>query len=606
MSLFPSVKQLKSLPGFFDLYLGIQSNWDSSLHGLIEVSNRLYPHYIDSSKKATMVFIQKPYLVKEGYQLTIEPNQITVLYADYNGALYALITLSQLIHDHPKNLPCVTICDHPDLPIRGVMLDISRDKIPTLKTLKELVWHLSTLKFNHFQLYVEGFSLEYPSFPDVTIGETPFLLKEFEELETYCHTLGMDLVGNMNGFGHMSAWLARQEFHELAECPDGFVQWGYPFAASTLNPSDERSLSLVKTMYDDLLSHSRSPYFNICGDEPFELGRGKSKERCEKHGLETIYLDYILKLIDHVHQAGKTPMMWGDVLINHPESVKRLPKDLLFIDWGYDRDYPFEAHGTLLESLKIQFVTAPGTSSWNSFSSRFEDMRLSTLHAAQSAKKHGGLGVLTTDWGDNGHLQYLPWSYLGFAYAAMVAWTHEEELETLQHWLNQYVYHDCTNTLAGLMMEVAKYNDLETQYQYNSTTAFNTVMYVDSSDRFPFEMRRLGHKQAVLSRPLSMESCEAIKSLILKSQIKVGNITQIDPLLKAEIEQTLDYILIGVLTNRYFQNSDCIDLKALVDLIDKVIIEHERLWRQRNKIGGLNRSLSRLITLKQFITSQQG
>lgn len=43
------------------------------------------------------------------------------------------------------------------LEIRGVMLDISRDKVPTLKTLFEIVDLLSLLKINHLQLYVEGF-----------------------------------------------------------------------------------------------------------------------------------------------------------------------------------------------------------------------------------------------------------------------------------------------------------------------------------------------------------------------------------------------------------------------------------------------------------------
>ena len=38
---------------------------------------------------------------------------------------------------HDGSLPVGLVSDHPDLPVRGVMLDISRDKVPTMGTLAE-------------------------------------------------------------------------------------------------------------------------------------------------------------------------------------------------------------------------------------------------------------------------------------------------------------------------------------------------------------------------------------------------------------------------------------------------------------------------------------
>ena len=35
-------------------------------------------------------------------------------------------------------------------------------------------------------------------------------------------------------------------------------------------------------------------------------------------------------------------MLWGDVLIKHKEALKDVPKDVIFIDWGYDKNYPFQ------------------------------------------------------------------------------------------------------------------------------------------------------------------------------------------------------------------------------------------------------------------------
>ena len=40
-------------------------------------------------------------------------------------------------------------------PTRGLMLDISRDKVPTMESLRGMIDVLASLKFNHLQLYTE-------------------------------------------------------------------------------------------------------------------------------------------------------------------------------------------------------------------------------------------------------------------------------------------------------------------------------------------------------------------------------------------------------------------------------------------------------------------
>ena len=61
-----------------------------------------------------------------------------------------------------------------------------------------------------------------------------------------------------------------------------------------------------------MLPYSNSPYFNMNFDEPYELGEGKSKEYCEKHGKEKAFIDYLNTLYQHVKQYEKTGLIWGD------------------------------------------------------------------------------------------------------------------------------------------------------------------------------------------------------------------------------------------------------------------------------------------------------
>jgi hypothetical protein len=72
---------------------------------------------------------------RQGYRLTIAPGGVAIVAADAAGAFYAHQTLAQIRRQFPAALPCLEIEDSPDFPVRGVMLDISRDKVPTMATL---------------------------------------------------------------------------------------------------------------------------------------------------------------------------------------------------------------------------------------------------------------------------------------------------------------------------------------------------------------------------------------------------------------------------------------------------------------------------------------
>src|SRR5882724_12383533 len=94
-------------------------------------------------------------LGSQTYRLLIEPNRTIVTSGDAAGAFYANQTLLQLARQFPHSLPCLEIEDSPDFPVRGVMLDISRDKVPTMQTLFDLIDQLAESKINQLQLYME-------------------------------------------------------------------------------------------------------------------------------------------------------------------------------------------------------------------------------------------------------------------------------------------------------------------------------------------------------------------------------------------------------------------------------------------------------------------
>ncbi|CAG0973678.1 partial N,N'-diacetylchitobiase, partial [Gammaproteobacteria bacterium] len=94
-------------------------------------------------------------LPAQGYRVVIDASAVRIDAADEAGAFYARATLDQLARTHGGRLPVGEIVDWPDVAIRGVMLDISRDKVPSFSTLAELVDRLASWKLNQLELYTE-------------------------------------------------------------------------------------------------------------------------------------------------------------------------------------------------------------------------------------------------------------------------------------------------------------------------------------------------------------------------------------------------------------------------------------------------------------------
>ena len=286
---------------------------------------------------------------------------------------------------------------------RGYMLDISRDKVPTVSTLRRIVDLLKVCNYNQFQLYTEH-TFSYSKHETVWRNSSPITAAEIRELDAYCRMNDIELVPNQNSFGHMERWLVHPEYNKLAAMPNGgaVTPWGtIKKDPTTLDPANPGSLELLSGLYDELLPNFSSRLFNIGCDETFEI---KDPEA---------YLGFLLKVCDLVRERGFRPMFWGDIILKHPELVERLPKDLIALDWGYEGNHPFAEETAKFKAAGLEFYVCPGTSSWNSLSGRVENMRENMAAAEAAGRRNGAKGFLVTDWGDFGHWQPLAASLPG-------------------------------------------------------------------------------------------------------------------------------------------------------------------------------------------------
>jgi hypothetical protein len=362
----------------------------------------------------------------ESYQLNIGDGAVVLVAQSAAALQHGLSTLVQLVthaaDSEPLALPELTLEDWPDFAQRGVMLDVSRDRVPTLATLRALIDRLARWKINQLQLYMEH-TFAYPGHDVVWQHASPFTARELVELDAYAAARHIELVPNQNSFGHMQRWLVHEPYRGLAECPDGFehpANWtGEPYG---LCATDPRCLELLEGLYDQLLPCFRSQQLNVGLDETLDLGKGRSRAACEERGTGRVYLEFLQAVHTRVQARGKRMQFWGDIIVQHPELIAELPASAIALEWGYEAEHPWDEHLARFEQAGLDFYVCPGTSSWNSIAGRTENAILNLARAAERGKAAGALGMLTTDWGDHGHLQPLSISYLGLMLGAGFSW----------------------------------------------------------------------------------------------------------------------------------------------------------------------------------------
>lgn len=560
----------------------------------------LFRHYKDmilaDDSSPTILEIKQDLSVEneEEYHLIIQEDCVQIISKTEKAAFYGLVTLKQLQSE--QIIETQEIKDKPDLEVRGLMLDISRAKVLNVSSIKKIIDLVAELKYNHLELYVEGFSYEYKNIKEALADKNYLTQEEYLEVEKYAIEKYIDFVPNQNGFGHMSDWLALDKFKELAECPDGFEIWGSKRPPSTLDPTNPKSFELVKQMYEEMIPFTKSKYFNMNFDEPYELGHGKSKQECLKTSTEDVYIEYLEKLANVVRKYNKTPLIWGDVLVKHPDKISKLSKDIVFIDWGYNKAYDFVNHAKMLEELKVKYLLAPGTSTWSSITGRFIDMKETIENSTYASKKYHGLGILLTDWGDMGHLQYLPSSYLGFIYGAMLSWssgTIEDAEKYLAIILNDEI-------LAKVIVELSRYHELEGEYRDYGTRLFASIMWAEhgkrQDDKVNFFLNRMK------SNIISYEAVQNLHKLFIQEKNKLQNAKEC--LEKDEIKNAILLLetLLDINERLHSYLDNCVvNFDEPIKNLEKYLENHKKLWLARNIKEGYAFSANRINWLIEML-----
>ncbi len=371
----------------------------------------------------------------ESYSLTVSNAGIRLSADGVRGAFYGIQTLRQ-IFEHDV-IPCCEIEDAPDMEYRGFYHDVTRGKVPKLETLKWLIDQLAYCKYNSLQLYIEH-AYEFNEYKD-SIERTGFLTaEEMRALDAYCIENFIDFIPSLATFGHLYELLEKPRYKHLAEVENyqsDKIAWRERAEHHTIDPTNPESFELIKSLLDQYIPLFSSGKFNICCDETFDLKNGRHKDQDPGE----LYIRFVNKIIDYVKSRGKQVMMWGDILLEHPERVHDLSDDVILLTWDY-ASFPRISHVERFFSLGRTQIVCPGSSAWGRLLEHMPGALSNIRHMVNAAHVYGAYGMLMTNWGDIGNPATIRLSACSLFFAGAKSWNVRTVEETFLPDMDSLIY----------------------------------------------------------------------------------------------------------------------------------------------------------------------
>ena len=289
----------------------------------------------------------------------------------------------------------------------GVMLDCSRNAVPTLEDLYYFIDCLAAMGYNALQLYTEDV-YEIEGEPYFGYQRGRYTKDELKAVDAYCRERGIELQPCIQTLAHLN----------------GLNRWG-AYAPiidqkDVLLVGDERTYTLIEHMFETLSECFTSRRVHIGMDEAHDLGRGKYLDKNGDVPRSKILTDHLIRVCEIADKFGFRPMMWGDMFyriannglyyghrLEMTEEARNLvPSNLDLVYWDYYHE-KVEDYDLMLDGYKQfnpcnEIFFAGGAWTWVGFTPHNDFSIRTTKAALTSCASHGVRDIFFTMWGDDG------------------------------------------------------------------------------------------------------------------------------------------------------------------------------------------------------------
>lgn len=288
----------------------------------------------------------------------------------------------------------------------GSMVDMSRNAVMNVETVKAMMRKMALMGMNVYMLYTED-TYEIEGRPYFGYMRGRYTHKELKELDAYAMKLGIELIPCIQMLGHLAAhlrWAAASPYRDTE---------------NTLLIGSEETYKLIEDMIKTVKECFISRRIHIGMDETHDLGLGKYLNLNGYRERQDIYFEHLEKVIKMVRAEGLEPMMWSDMFFRlagknlerftdydmrvefTEEVISKIPKGIQQVFWDYYRSNE-EFYDVNIKKHERVFgkgtVFAGGVWVWSGHCPIYSRSLEFTVPALDACKKNGVEEVLATVW----------------------------------------------------------------------------------------------------------------------------------------------------------------------------------------------------------------
>lgn len=476
---------------------------------------------------------------KQGYTISVAERGGKIEYSTYPTLCRALLFLAaekqivagRKIHEN---------CAFEDF---GIMLDISRNAVLKINTLKEMIFYAACMGYQFVGLYMED-TLSVKEEPYFGYMRGRMKPEEIKEADLYALKFGIELRPYIQTLAHLNQITRYEEYQKIIDTKD------------ILLVKEKRTEKLLDHILKNVSEYFTSKNINIGMDEAELIGAGKYMN---KHGFEEkrmIMQSHLNTVLDLCRKYDLRPQMWSDMFVHlfEKNNIKSIiPEDLQIFYWDYYSTK--EEHYSEMLKKHLEFTKrvgfAGGAWKWTGFVPH-NGYSIQIGKASMNACKKNGIHSYTvTCWGDDGAeascFSVLPSLYQD-ASEAYESKMNESAFELMTGYtLKEFFNIDLVNPYS----ENQKIHNNSSKYLfYNDPLigTFDSVLKKDAGHRFAcmeLEMKSLAKKSEFGYLFLTMQRlCAVLKKkadmgIRVKAAYDRDDYTELKRIAEEEIPETL-------------------------------------------------------------------
>ena len=290
----------------------------------------------------------------------------------------------------------------------GVMIDVSRNAVLKVKTVKDILRKIALMGMNMLMLYTED-TYKIDDYPYFGYMRGTYSKEEIKEMDAYAKLLGIEMIPCIQTLAHLKTTLRWQYASEMKDTDD------------ILLVDEPKTYAFIEKMLQTVSECFSSKKVHIGMDEAHMVGLGTY---LQKHGYVNrfdILIRHLNKVNEILQKYNLEPMMWSDMFFRlaskkgeyrdietviPPDISDKIPDNISMVYWDYSTE-DLNTYDIMLKKhnqLGREVIFAGGIWRWEGMGVNYQKTFSATIPALKACRNNGIKHVFATTWGDDGAL----------------------------------------------------------------------------------------------------------------------------------------------------------------------------------------------------------